>query len=101
NAGSSSAERMPAPRGSFRWQEKCHHSRSEVQAMHTVHSVSFSEFEWDERKRLRTLGERGIDFQDVAESLLRPHLEKRSDREGEVRILAICSATLRVIAVVY
>ena len=69
--------------------------------MQPVERIEFDEFEWDEAKRLRTLNERGIDFRSAAEALLRPHLEERSDRNGEGRTLAICSATLRVIAVIY
>lgn len=69
--------------------------------MRSVHSIEIEEFEWDERKRLRTLNERGIDFQDAAEALLKPHLEQRSDRNGEVRSLTICEASNRIIAVVY
>ena len=69
--------------------------------MHYVASGEYVEFEWNEHKRLRNLEKHGIDFQDAAEALLEPHLEVRSDRNGEVRSLAICRATKRIIAVVY
>ncbi|MCC2610607.1 BrnT family toxin [Neorhizobium sp. Rsf11] len=42
-----------------------------------------------------------IDFEDVVFALQELRLELRSDRNGEVRILAICPNTERLIAVVY
>jgi uncharacterized DUF497 family protein len=69
--------------------------------MERIEAVSFDEFEWDERKRLYALDDRGIDFRDAAAALLKPHLEARSDRYEEIRSLAICEATKRIIAVVY
>ena len=62
---------------------------------------AFSSFEWDEGKRLSNLTKHRIDFKDAAAALQLPHLEMRSDRNGEVRTLAICMATMRIIAVVY
>lgn len=58
-------------------------------------------FEWDETKRATNLAKHGIDFLRAVELLLRPHAEKPSDRNGEVRILAVCPDTDRLIAVVY
>lgn len=58
--------------------------------MHRVDTFEFADFDWDENKRQRVLVEREIDFLQVAEALLQPHLEERSDQKGEVRILAIC-----------
>lgn len=63
--------------------------------------VEISDFEWDEEKRLRTLAERHIDFIDAANALLSPHLEVPSDRNGELRVLALCQAEQRIIAVIY
>lgn len=61
----------------------------------------FSSFEWDERKRLANIDKHGIDFLDAVTALMRPHAEKRTDRDGEVRILAVCPETERLIAVIY
>ncbi len=66
-----------------------------------MEKIEFDGFEWDENKRLTNLEKHGIDFLDAAEALLRPHLETRSDRNREVRSLAICETTKRIIAVVY
>jgi uncharacterized DUF497 family protein len=48
--------------------------------MHPVESIEFTEFEWDEVKRQRVLADREIDFLQIAEALLSPHLEKPSDK---------------------
>ena len=69
--------------------------------MRRVDSFEYTEFDWDEAKRARTLKLRGIDFQDAAIALMSPHIEKRSDKNGEVRSLAVCDATAMIIAVVY
>lgn len=61
----------------------------------------FSGFDWDENKKLANLVKHQIDFKDAAAALTEPHLERRSDKNGEVRTLAICLATMRIIAVVY
>ncbi len=69
--------------------------------MRHIEWIEISDFEWDEEKRLRTLTERHIDFIDAANALLSPHLEMPSDRNGELRVLAVCQASQRVIAVIY
>ncbi|MCO6185517.1 BrnT family toxin [Rhizobium sp. L1K21] len=61
----------------------------------------FSSFEWDEGKRLSNIEKHGIDFLTAAVALMQPHLESRTDRNGEVRILAICSESARIIVVIY
>lgn len=61
----------------------------------------FSLFEWDEKKRQTNILKHGIDFPTAAAALNRPHLEMTADRNGEVRTLAICPDTLRLIAVIY
>jgi uncharacterized DUF497 family protein len=61
----------------------------------------FSSFEWDEDKRQANILKHGIDFPRAAAALNEPRLEKRSDRNGEVRTLAICPDTLKLIAVIY
>lgn len=69
--------------------------------MLAVEMAEFERFEWDEAKRLKVLAEREIDFVDVATALLNPHLKRRSDREGEVRFLALCELGGKVVATVY
>lgn len=61
----------------------------------------FISFEWDENKRLINIEKHGIDFPRAARALLQPHLEKRSDQNGESRILAICPDTDDLIAIAY
>lgn len=58
--------------------------------MQRIDKLEFEKFDWDENKRQRVLIEREIDFLQVAQALLRPHLQERSDQKGEVRVLAIC-----------
>ncbi|CAN7398718.1 BrnT family toxin [Neorhizobium sp. LjRoot104] len=62
---------------------------------------SLSIFEWDEDKRRTNLEKHRIDFEDAVFALQEPRLEFPSDRNGEIRILAICPDTKRLIAVVY
>jgi uncharacterized protein len=69
--------------------------------MQRIDQVEFEEFEWDASKERSNLGKHGIDFDEALIALSQPHLEKRSDRNGEVRILAICPSSGRIIAVVY
>ena len=60
------------------------------------------EFEWDERKRLKVLNERGIDFRAAARMLLdEPVLETPQERGGELRWLAIGVVDGCGLAVVY
>ena len=47
------------------------------------------DFEWDERKRLKVLNERGIDFRAAARMLDEPVVETSQERGGELRYLAI------------
>lgn len=60
-----------------------------------------TQFEWDDAKRLKVLAEREIDFKQAARSLLKPHLEKSSDREEEARVLALCEISGELVAVIY
>ncbi|MDO9414725.1 BrnT family toxin [Pararhizobium sp.] len=62
---------------------------------------TFSSFEWDEKKRMQNIAKHGIDFEDALLALEEPHVEIRSDKNGEVRTLAICPDTDRLITVVY
>ncbi|NTF08023.1 BrnT family toxin [Agrobacterium rubi] len=58
-------------------------------------------FEWDEKKRQLNIEKHKIDFEDAILALEQPRFEIRSSRNGEVRTLAICPITDRLIAVVY
>jgi uncharacterized DUF497 family protein len=69
--------------------------------MHVVEAIGFIRFEWDAAKERINVAKHGIDFDEALLALSQPHLETRSDRNGEVRILAICPHSDRVIAVVY
>lgn len=62
---------------------------------------AFSAFEWDEAKRQANLEEHGIDFEDAATIFARPYLRIRSDRNNEVRFVAIGCIEDVEIAVVY
>ncbi|MGA1802519.1 BrnT family toxin [Rhizobium sp. HT1-10] len=61
----------------------------------------FEGFEWDESKRLLNIAKHSIDFIRAANALGQPHIEMPSDKQGEVRTLAICPDSQRLIAVVY
>ncbi|MGB3830786.1 MAG: BrnT family toxin [Mesorhizobium sp.] len=69
--------------------------------MRRVESLEFASFEWDEAKRQLILEEREIDFLQVAEALLHPHLEEPSDQQGEVRTLAVCMIGTQIVRVIY
>ncbi|NKN38445.1 BrnT family toxin [Agrobacterium sp. a22-2] len=69
--------------------------------MEAVPFPSFPTFEWDDTKRQSNLQKHNIDFVAAAAALLKPHVQVRSDREGETRTLAICPDTHKLIAVVY
>lgn len=60
-----------------------------------------SSFEWDETKRTLNLEKHGLDFEDAILALQKPRLEFSSNRDGEIRTLAICPDTNKLIAVVY
>lgn len=64
-------------------------------------SKEFASFEWDENKRKANLVKHDIDFEDALEALSEPHIELLSNRNGEVRICAICPLGRRLITVVY
>lgn len=63
--------------------------------------IIFSAHEWDEDKRRANIRKHGIDFEDAVLALRQPHVEYRSDKEGEVRTVAICRDSGKLIAVVY
>ena len=61
----------------------------------------FEAFEWDEAKRQSNIEEHGIDFEDAASIFSRPYLRIRSDRNDEMRFVAIGCIKDIEIAVVY
>lgn len=63
--------------------------------------TDFISFEWDASKRLVNIEKHGIDFEDAVEALHEPHIKIPSDKNGEIRIRAICPFMTRLITVVY
>jgi uncharacterized DUF497 family protein len=61
----------------------------------------FETFEWDAAKRHANIEEHGIDFEDAASIFSRPYLRIRSDRNNEMRFVAIGCIRDVKIAVVY
>ncbi|GLS32244.1 hypothetical protein SAMN04488498_106188 [Mesorhizobium albiziae] len=68
--------------------------------MRRIEKLEFNEFEWDVEKERQNIKKHGIDFDEALIALSQPHLEARSDRNGEVRTLAICPSSGRIIAVI-
>ncbi|MCD2175928.1 BrnT family toxin [Rhizobium sp. C4] len=66
-----------------------------------IETQPLTSFTWNDEKRLANISKHGIDFEDAAVALQRPRVERPSDRNGEVRVLAICPDTNHLIAVVY
>ena len=58
-------------------------------------------FEWDENKQRSNLVKHGIDFLEAMVALNDPHLEFEIVRNNEIRVLALCQQTQRIIAIVY
>ncbi|WP_426227347.1 BrnT family toxin [Pararhizobium sp. DWP3-4] len=58
-------------------------------------------FDWNDQKRLDNIRKHGIDFEDAILALQASRIEFQSIRNGEVRTLAICPDTNRIITVVY
>ncbi|WP_438752831.1 BrnT family toxin [Pararhizobium sp. O133] len=58
-------------------------------------------FEWNDQKRINNINKHGIDFEDALLALQEPRVEFQPIRNGEVRTLAICPDTNRIISVVY
>ena len=69
--------------------------------MKMVSSVEFTAFEWDTSKAELNELKHKITFEDAAMALRRPHLEYDSIRSGELRVVAICPHSNRIISVVY
>ena len=69
--------------------------------MERVERIETDQFEWDKNKARLNFEKHGITFEEAAEAVVRPHLEEASSRDGEMRILAICPISERIIAVIY
>ena len=61
----------------------------------------FSSFEWDLDKCARNIEKHGIDFNRALTALEAPRLEQQSERNGEIRTLAICQEPQKLITIVY
>lgn len=59
------------------------------------------EFEWDTHKEASNITKHGISFATAAKLLLAERYEGRSDRQSEIRYLAVGEVDGRVLAVVY
>ncbi len=59
------------------------------------------EFEWHEQKRQINLDKHGIDFEDAISVFDGHAFVRRSDRDGELRFVAVGEVRGRVTAVVY
>jgi uncharacterized DUF497 family protein len=83
------------------WISPVHWQGSRDIAVGSKREEPFAAFEWDEAKRRTNLKEHGIDFEDAATIFSRPYLRTRSDRNDEVRFVAIGCIEDVEIAVVY
>jgi uncharacterized protein len=68
--------------------------------MHWTHK-EFHSFEWNEAKRESNIRKHGIDFEDAVLALDEPHLEMPTERNGEVRTLAVCPASMKLVTIIY
>lgn len=59
------------------------------------------EFEWDTNKEAGNISKHGISFIVAAKIFFTKHYEARSDRDAEIRYLAVGEVEGRVLAVVY
>lgn len=67
----------------------------------SLSELSFDVFEWNEEKRILNLEKHKIDFEDVTEVFDRPLLLQRSDRDDEIRFVAVGELQSRHLAVVF
>ncbi|MBB1250501.1 BrnT family toxin [Rhizobium sp. G21] len=66
-----------------------------------VEITEFTEFDWDEDKRVANIKKHGIDFEDAVFAMAERRHEYQLVRNGESRTVAICPQNNRLIAVVY
>jgi uncharacterized DUF497 family protein len=78
-----------------------HWQSSRGRAVSGKSEEQFEAFEWNEAKRRANIKEHGIDFEDAASIFSRPYLRIRSDRNDEMRFVAIGCIRDVEIAVVY
>lgn len=69
--------------------------------MPAILDPDFKGFEWDDAKALANRLKHGITFDEAAEALSHPHIERPSYKNEEARVLAICPQSERIIAVIY
>jgi uncharacterized DUF497 family protein len=69
--------------------------------MRRVEKLEFASFEWDDAKEQSNIKKHGIGFDEALAALTQPHIEQRSDRTGEARMLAVCPLFGRIITVIY
>jgi uncharacterized DUF497 family protein len=72
-----------------------------VHIMQRIERLQLSAFGWNENKAKSNFEKHHITFEEAAVALAQPHLEQDSSRHGEMRVLAICLSSSRIIAVVY
>ena len=58
-------------------------------------------FDWDEAKRVSSRQKHGIDFEDVVLALAGPRFETVNSAHGELRVLATCPESGRLITAIY
>ncbi|MBB4063452.1 BrnT family toxin [Gellertiella hungarica] len=66
-----------------------------------VDEPQFTGFEWDDNKCQSNIRKHDIDFVDAAHALQRPHYAIVSPRGSELRILAICPDSGKLLSIVY
>ncbi len=59
------------------------------------------QFEWDENKNELNIKQHCIDFEDAMSVLIKPFLRKRSDRNNEIRYIAVGMLETTEITIVY
>lgn len=64
-------------------------------------SLPAMEFEWDPDKNERNIEKHGIDFVRAKEIFWGPYIERRSDRKGEGRWIAVGPLQDRLVTVVF
>lgn len=72
-----------------------------VHIMQRIERLQPNAFEWDENKAKSNFDKHYITFEEAAAALTLPHLEQDSSKNSEMRVLAICPSSSRIIAVVY
>lgn len=66
-----------------------------------VDDPKFTGFEWDEAKRLKNLEKHHIDFVRAFRLLTKNHVVFSSERNGEIRYLAICEEGSSFVTIIF